>query len=177
MVNNDPQPLILPLSNPTANCEATPEQVITWSKGAALVATGSPFSPVTYEGTTHTIGQCNNVFVFPGVGLGVISSGANKVLPSFFTAAAHAVAQEIPDEALERGELLPSVADLKKVSQAVAYAVGEDAINKGVAEKCSFSTFEHKGDPARLGALLSNMQWQLDYLPIKKVDRRKNKQR
>lgn len=168
MVDNDPRPLIMPLSNPTANCEATPAEVLTWSKGAALVATGSPFAPVTYDGSNHTIGQCNNVFVFPGVGLGVIASGARQVLPSFFTAAAHAVAHFVSPESLARGELLPRVTDLQAVSRAVACAVGEEAIRQGVAQKCAFASFDHRQDPARLRALLSNMQWQPEYLPIKK---------
>ncbi|MEN8141544.1 MAG: NAD-dependent malic enzyme [Thermodesulfobacteriota bacterium] len=168
MVANDPQPLILPLSNPTAYCEATPEDIINWSQGAALVATGSPFEPVSYEGSSHVIGQCNNVFVFPGVGLGVIGSGARRVEPSFFTAAAHAVARAVPAEALARGELLPRVAELKEVSYKVACAVGKEAIASGVAKKgCAFSSFAHKGDEARLCALLANMAWQPDYLPIR----------
>jgi malate dehydrogenase (oxaloacetate-decarboxylating) len=159
--------VILPLSNPTANCEATPEEIIHWTKGKALIATGSPFAPVEYKKHTFPIGQCNNVFVFPGVGLGTIGSGATKVLPSFFTAAAHAVAHQVSDEALERGELLPAVEQLREVSMEVAVAVGTKAIKEGVAPKCSFSKFEHRGEPRRLRALLSNMRWEPSYLPIK----------
>lgn len=164
---NTPRPVILPLSNPTANCEATPEDIIHWTKGKALVATGSPFTPVKYKKQIFPIGQCNNVFVFPGVGLGTIGSGATKVLPSFFTAAAHAVAHQVSDKALERGELLPTVEQLREVSMEVAVAVGTKAIEEGVAPKCSFSTFEHQGNAGRLRALLSNMRWEPTYLPIK----------
>ncbi len=164
---NTPRPVILPLSNPTTYCEATPKDIMHWTKGKALVATGSPFAPVEYKKQTFTIGQCNNVFVFPGVGLGTIGSGATKVLPSFFTAAAHAVAQQVSAEALEGGELLPSVEQLREVSLEVAVAVGKKAIEEGVAQNCSFSTFEHRGDPKRLRALLSNMRWEPTYLPIK----------
>lgn len=164
---NTPRPVILPLSNPTAHCEATPGDVIKWSNGQALVATGSPFAPVEYNKHTFPIGQCNNVFVFPGVGLGIIASGATKVLPSFFTAAAHAVAQQVSTEALDRGELLPTVEQLREVSMEVAMAVGTKAIKEGVANTCSFSKFTHNGDPERLRALISNMRWNPTYLPIK----------
>jgi malate dehydrogenase (oxaloacetate-decarboxylating) len=167
MLANTARPIILPLSNPTAQCEATPKDLLHWTHGKALVATGSPFTPVTYKKRTVTIGQCNNVFVFPGVGLGIIGSGATKVLPSFFTAAAHAVARQVSDTALERGELLPSVERLREVSLEVAMAVGAKAIEEGVAPRCSFSTFEHQGSIGRLRALLSNMRWEPTYLPIK----------
>ncbi len=164
---NSPRPVILPLSNPTANCEATPEEVIHWTKGKALIATGSPFAPVLFNKKTFPIGQCNNVFVFPGVGLGIIGSGATKVLPSFFTAAAHAVAQQVSPAALDRGELLPAVEQLREVSMEVAMAVGTKAIEEKVAPKCSFSKFDHQANPGRLRALLSNMRWDATYLPIK----------
>ncbi|PLX49590.1 MAG: NAD-dependent malic enzyme [Desulfobulbaceae bacterium] len=167
MLANTARPVILPLSNPTAKCEATPEQLIHWTKGRALVATGSPFAPVTYNNTTFPIGQCNNVFVFPGVGLGIIGSGATTVLPSFFTAAAHAVAAQVNDQALARGELLPNVHQLRQVSLEVAVAVGMEAITAGVAPRCCFSRFAHQGNPERLRTLLVNMRWQPDYLPVK----------
>jgi malate dehydrogenase (oxaloacetate-decarboxylating) len=168
VLSNTPQPVILPLSNPTANCEATPEDIIHWTNGKALVATGSPFAPVEYKKHTFPIGQCNNVFVFPGVGLGNIGSGATKVLPSFFTAAAHAVARHVSAKALARGELLPAVEQLREVSMEVAVAVGTKAIEEGVAARCSFSKFEHYGNPGRLRALLSNMRGEPTYLPIKR---------
>ena len=167
---NTVRPVILPLSNPTTKCEATPTEIINWTKGTALIATGSPFDPVSFNGKSYTIGQCNNVFVFPGVGLGVIGSGATAVSPSFFTAAAHAVAQQIPDQALANGELLPKINQLKKVSMEVAFAVGEKAITDQQGLSCKFSRYQHENDPERLNNILANMRWCPSYLPIKLKD-------
>jgi malate dehydrogenase (oxaloacetate-decarboxylating) len=164
---NTDRPMILPLSNPTQKCEATPEEIIHWTEGKALIATGSPFSPVIYQNTSYSIAQCNNVFVFPGVGLGVIGSGATKVHPSFFTAAAHAVAEQIPEHDLDKGQLLPQITQLKKVSMAVALAVGEKALAEDSNLQCRFSTFQHNGDPVKLKSILNHMHWSPSYLPIK----------
>lgn len=163
---NTKRPVILPLSNPTDKTEALPEDIYKWTNGQALVATGSPFDPVDYDGTVYKIGQCNNVFVFPGVGLGIIASGAKEVLPSFFTAAAHAVSSCVSDEAIQRGELLPPVSSLREVSGKVAQAVGETAINANIGHLCAFSDFQHDNDPQRLNTLITNMRWQPEYLPF-----------
>ncbi len=163
---NSHRPVILPLSNPTQKCEATPEEIIRWTNGSALIATGSPFLPVTYNNNTYNIGQCNNVFVFPGVGLGVMASGATTIKPSFFTAAAHAVAGQIPEETLAHGELLPNVNRLKQVSMEVAMAVGQKAISEDKELQCKFSTFQHNSDPDRLKLIVDNMRWNPSYLPI-----------
>jgi malate dehydrogenase (oxaloacetate-decarboxylating) len=163
---NTDRPMILPLSNPTANCEALPEDIYAWTDGKALVATGSPFSPVNHGGSTFHIGQCNNVFVFPGVGLGIIASGAKEVLPSFFTAAARAVSDYVTDEAMEKGELVPPVTELQNVSLKVARSVGETALEANVGRLCAFSDFQHNNDPDRLRELIDNMRWQPEYLPL-----------
>ena len=120
---NTERPVIMPLSNPTIMAEALPEDIYRWTDGKALVATGSPFDPVEHNGITHRIGQCNNVFVFPGVGLGVLGSGAREVLPQFFTAAAHAVSSCVSKAEMEEGLLAPAVGSLKDVSGKVALAV------------------------------------------------------
>ena len=163
---NTDRPMILPLSNPTANCEALPEDIYKWTDGKALVATGSPFAPVEYGSSTFHIGQCNNVFVFPGVGLGIIASGAKEVLPAFFTAAAKAVSESVTDEAMAKGELVPPVSELQDVSLKVARKVGETAISADVGRLCAFSDFQHNNDPERLRELIMNMRWQPEYLPI-----------
>jgi len=163
---NTSRPVILPLSNPTSMTEALPEDIYQWTDGKALVATGSPFPPVVHNGKTFTIGQCNNVFVFPGVGLGIIASGAKEVLPSFFTAAAHAVSQCVQPEAMARGELLPPVAELRNVSLKVAQAVGLTAIKANVGHLCAFSDFQHDNDAEKLNKLITNIRWQPEYLPI-----------
>ena len=165
---NTERPVIFPLSNPTVNAEALPSDIYTWSRGKALVATGSPFAPVQYEGRDYRIGQCNNVFIFPGVGLGVIASGAGKVLPSFFTAAAYAAAEHVSSEDLANGVLFPVVEKLKAVSLSVAKAVGRMAIMEEVSRKCAFSEFDHGSDPEKLDRAIDMMCWEPDYLPLVK---------
>src|SRR5210317_1217228 len=116
MAANSQRPVILPLSNPTDKAEALPQDIYKWTDGKALVATGSPFPPVKQDGKKIRIGQCNNVFIFPGVGLGTLASGAKEVLPSFFTAGAKAVAELVSQEDLDAGILMPRLEKLKDVS-------------------------------------------------------------
>ncbi len=163
---NTDRPVIMPLSNPTIMAEALPEDIYRWTDGKALVATGSPFDPVEHNGTTHRIGQCNNVFVFPGVGLGVLGSGAREVLPQFFTAAAHAVSSCVSKAEMEEGLLVPAISSLKDVSGKVALAVAMSAVEHGVSRPCVFSSFQHEGDEARMSELLRKMRWDPEYLPI-----------
>ncbi|MGW9529429.1 NAD-dependent malic enzyme [Paenibacillus terrae] len=126
------RPIIMPMSNPTALAEAIPEDLIRWTEGRALIATGSPFEPVTYEGIVYEIGQSNNAFVFPGLGLGAIAVQAKTITGGMFTAAANAVA-EMVDSTKPGSALLPSVHKLKDVSFAVAVAVAKAAIQDGTA--------------------------------------------
>ena len=165
---NTDRPVILPLSNPTSKTEAFPEQIYEWTNGKGLVATGSPFDPVEFEGRTYRIGQMNNAFVFPGVGLGVIASGATRVLPTFFSAAARAVAEFISAEEIEDGILCPKLDDLREVSIKVARYVGAEAIKGGVADNdCAFSEFKHNRDEQRLKELVEGMCWSPKYFPVK----------
>lgn len=166
MLRHTERPVIMPLSNPTAMAEAVPADLCRWSEGRCLVGTGSPFAPVSHNGRTYRVGQCNNVFVFPGVGLGVLASGAREVLPEFFTAAARAVAGCVQSGDLAAGCLLPEVTQLREVSLKVAQAVGETAIRLGVSRPCAFSSFQHNNDPARLGELIRRMRWEPVYLPL-----------
>jgi len=160
MMQNSDRPVILPLSNPTTNTEALPRDLYQWTGGRALVATGSPFAPVTCNGKSYRIGQMNNAFVFPGVGLGIIASGATRVLPVFFSAAAHAVAGFISDQDIADGILCPPLDQLREVSIAVAKEVGAEAIKAGVTgDGCAFSRFRHNSDPERLNTLIDNMVW------------------
>jgi malic enzyme len=127
------RPIIMPFSNPTANAEATPADLINWTDGRALIATGSPFEPVEHSGRTHHIGQGNNVFVFPGLGLGALICGATEVTDAMVSASSAALAQQITEEELELGLLFPSVNRLREVSRAVAKAVVQQARNDNVA--------------------------------------------
>ncbi|MGV1098542.1 NAD-dependent malic enzyme [Thiovibrio sp. JS02] len=166
MQANSRRPVILPLSNPTEKAEATPEDICKWTSGSALVATGSPFAPVSWGGIPTRIGQCNNVFVFPGLGLGVLASGAKEVLPEFFTAAAKAVAAQVSAADLRKGILLPPVNMLREVSLSVARAVGDAALAAGVAGPCRFSAYNHEYKSERLARLMEMMRWTPRYLPL-----------
>jgi len=163
---NNTRPVIMPLSNPTSMAEALPEDIYKWTNGQALVATGSPFDPVVYEGTTHHIGQCNNVFVFPGVGLGVLASGAKEVLPQFFTAAAQAVSDCVTKEEMAEGCVVPAVQTLRDVSLRVALEVAMSAVEAGVSRPCVYSNFQHENDRSRMKELIKKMRWEPDYLPL-----------
>ncbi len=164
---NTERPVVLPLSNPTSKVEVHPKQVYEWTAGRGLVATGSPFEPVTYRGKTCRIGQMNNAFVFPGVGLGVIASGAVEVLPVFFSAAARAVAECMTEQEIADGILCPHLDDIRAVSVRVAKYVGKEAIKAGVIpDDCPFSRFPHNSDPDRLSELVQGMCWSPEYFNV-----------
>jgi malate dehydrogenase (oxaloacetate-decarboxylating) len=133
MAANVERPIILPMSNPTHLAEAKPADLITWTKGRALVATGSPFMPVTYNKITYVIGQANNALIFPGLGLGTIVSKAQIITDGMFAAAAQAVASTV-DAKQPGAPLLPQVEDLREVSITVAIEVAKAAIAEGVAQ-------------------------------------------
>lgn len=126
------RPIILPMSNPTNLAEATPADIIKWTNGRALVATGSPFEPVIYEGTKYEIGQSNNALAFPGIGLGVIVSKATIITDGMFVAAAQTISKMI-DSSIPGAPILPPVENLKEISIEVAIAVTKAAIAEGVA--------------------------------------------
>jgi malate dehydrogenase (oxaloacetate-decarboxylating) len=127
------RPVIMPLSNPTSKAEATPADLLAWSDGRALVATGSPFDPVLHEETTYRIAQANNALVFPGLGLGVAMVRARRVSDRMLAAAADAVAG-LSDATTRGAPLLPPVDDLREVSATVAVAVARAAVADGLAE-------------------------------------------
>jgi malate dehydrogenase (oxaloacetate-decarboxylating) len=134
MAASTERPLIFPISNPTSRMEAMPADVIAWSDGKALVATGSPVAPVEYDGTTYTIGQANNALVFPGIGLGVVVAGAQRVTNRMLDATAKAVARQA-DPTTPGAGLLPDVENLRAISAVVAEAVYAAAVEDGVATK------------------------------------------
>ncbi len=133
MAANCQQPIIMPLSNPTAKAEALPSEILEWTDGRALIATGSPFPPVSYQGTTYEIAQANNALVFPGLGLGVIVSRASRVSDGMLAAAANAVAAAVSDRR-PGASLLPSIRQLRSVSSKVALAVINVAQEEGLAQ-------------------------------------------
>jgi malate dehydrogenase (oxaloacetate-decarboxylating) len=126
------RPVIMPLSNPTSHSEARPADLIAWTRGRALIATGSPFDPVTYDGVRYQIAQANNALIFPGLGLGVTVCRARRVSDRMLTAAARVLAG-LPDVSAPGAAVLPPVTSLRSVSAAVAAAVAEAAQAEGLA--------------------------------------------
>jgi malate dehydrogenase (oxaloacetate-decarboxylating)(NADP+) len=129
----NPRPIVFALSNPTAQSECTAEQAYAWSGGRAIFASGSPFAPVTYNGVTHTPGQANNAYVFPGVALGVIASRARHVVDDMFLVAARTLAASVRESDLERGALFPPLRCIREVSAGIAAAVAEVAYDQQLA--------------------------------------------
>ena len=132
MSNGTERPVIFPISNPTSQIEAMPADIITWSSGQALVATGLPIAPVDYEGVTYSFGQANNALLYPGLGLGTIVSGASTVTDGMLLAAAEAVAGQV-DVSAPGASLLPAVENLRASSATTAVAVVAAAMADGVA--------------------------------------------
>lgn len=134
MLTYSDTPIVLPLSNPTSKCEALPEDVLAWTKGQAIVATGSPFDDVEYEGNKYPIAQCNNAYIFPGLGLGVIAIKAQRITDGMFMAASEALASCSPRISDKQGKLLPSLKEIHDVSKTIAVAVAKQAIKEGLAQ-------------------------------------------
>jgi len=152
------RPIILPLSNPTSHTEVTPSNAIRWTDGHAVVATGSPFAPVEFQDEIRRVGQANNVFIFPGMGLGVITVGAREVTDGMFLAAARALADNTAPELVAQGQIFPNIEDVREVSRHVAFAVATAAIEEGVAD--------HVED---LNAAIDAEMWTAEYLPYRQV--------
>lgn len=127
------QPVVMPLSNPTSRVEATPEDILNWTGGKALVAAGSPFKPVELDGKTYPIAQCNNAYIFPGVGLGVVAAGASRVTDTMLTAASNALATQAPIVQGTGDGLLPDLAGIQDLSRRIAFDVARQAQEEGVA--------------------------------------------
>jgi malate dehydrogenase (oxaloacetate-decarboxylating) len=154
------RPVILPLSNPTSKAECTPADALRWSGGRAILATGSPFAPVELDGRVHRIGQCNNTYVFPGLGLGAWIGRVRRIDDAMFLDAARAVANAVTAEDLAAGAVFPPLARIREVSHAIACAVIRRAAREGRSsiEAASLDDLE-----ARVSAAM----WFPDYLPIR----------
>ena len=137
MAQHTTQPIIFPLSNPTSRAEARPEDLIHWTDGEAIVATGSPFDPVKYQGVTHSIAQCNNSYIFPAMGLAVLASGASRITEGMFMSAASALKEVSPASHDPAAALLPPLSDIRRVTRYIASAVAKAAQSEGVAKKIS----------------------------------------
>lgn len=158
MAKINERPIIFPLSNPTSKSECTAEQAITWSDGRAIVASGSPFAPVTYKGKRYRIGQGNNSFIFPGVGLGITAARIRRVSDNMFLAAARALAQQVTEEDIAETAVYPKLSRIRDVSLSVACATVRQAVKEGHA------------DPEILEELEENLRaamWEPKYLPMR----------
>jgi malic enzyme len=138
------RPIILALSNPTSKVEAAPEDILHWTKGAALVATGSPFAPVHVHGVTHTIGQANNVFAFPGIGLGASVVRARRLPDEVFSAAARAIHKCTGTSSVAGASIYPSISRLREVSRVVAVAVGQALVDADAAPPITVQEIEDR---------------------------------
>jgi len=131
------RPIIFPLSNPTAKSEAKPEDLIRWTSGRTLVATGSPFAAVRHNGGMIPIAQCNNVFIFPAMGLAVVAASARRVTDSMMLAAARTLGANSPALKNPLASLLPPLTDIRRVAAEIAVAAGLEAQKQGLAPKTS----------------------------------------
>jgi malate dehydrogenase (oxaloacetate-decarboxylating) len=141
------QPIVLPLSNPSRHVEARPEQILQWTDGQAIVATGSPFAPVEYNGERYEISQCNNSYIFPGIGLGVVASKARRVRAGMLMAASRWLAEASSAHHERRNVVLPALTALAELSKAIAFAVAKVAQAEGLANERSDD--ELRGDIER----------------------------
>ena len=162
MASHVERPIILPMSNPTPLAEAKPADLIEWTEGRALVATGSPFEPVTYNGVTYVIGQSNNALIFPGLGLGTIVVRASVMTDGMFAAAAEAVASMV-DTSQPGAPILPEVEELRNISEMVAIEVAKVAVAEGVARVNSSDN--------DIKMAVQEAMWKPEYRQIKAVEK------
>jgi malate dehydrogenase (oxaloacetate-decarboxylating) len=160
MARHIDRPVIFPLSNPTSNSEAVPEDLLRWTQGRALVGTGSPFPPVEINGQLIRIAQINNSYIFPGLALGILVSRARRVTDSMIMAAAKKLASLSPALTDKTAALLPPISDSRKVGLLVGEAVALQAIDDGVAED---------GNKATLKDRLLAYVWEPVYLPYERI--------
>jgi malate dehydrogenase (oxaloacetate-decarboxylating) len=160
MARHTDRPILVPLSNPTSRAEATPENLLKWTDGKAVVGTGSPFAPVKINGKTINIAQTNNSYIFPGLALGILTSKAKRVSDAMIMASAKALAAMSPAQKNKNADLLPPIAASRKVSLLVAEAVGKQAIAEGIAGVPDEKIFEEE---------LREYIWEPVYLPYERL--------
>lgn len=132
-----PQPIIFPLSNPSRQIEAHPEKIVEWTEGQAIIATGSPFAPVEYQGQQYPIAQCNNSYIFPGIGLGVIAAKAQLISDEMLMAASNTLAEQSPRVLGKGPHLLPPINQIAELSKKIAFQVASVAMQQGLALQVS----------------------------------------
>lgn len=163
---NTSRPMILPLFHHISTPEIFCQNIRKWSEEGIMIATGNPCATLDALEESYQVSQCNNALVFPGVGLGVLASGAREVLPEFFTAAAYAIAEMMTPEELAKGRMMPSIGKIRQVGKKVALAVAMGSVKAGVSRPCVYSDFQHDNDEARMKKLIDRIRWKPEYLPL-----------
>ena len=158
MAKNDDRPIIFALSNPTSKVECTAEEVAVATKGRGLIATGSPFAPFTFEGKNFITSQCNNMFVFPGLGLGALVAKASKITTRMFLQASKALSALVSQDQRNHNMLLPELTDIRSVSRYISKAVAIEARDSGLGRLLSDDEFER---------IIKKAQWEPHYYPFR----------
>jgi malic enzyme len=166
MARSVDRPIVLPLSNPTSKAECTPEQAIRWTDGRAIVATGSPFADVEHAGKRHVVGQANNVFIFPGVGLGVAIAETREVTTEMFHIASATLARLVSQERLDVGAIYPHQSELRRVSFEIACAIVRYASEHNLGRRI---------DPDDVEATVRVAVWNPSYIPVRSGPRGANR--
>ncbi len=166
MGENAERPIIFPLSNPTSNCEAIPQDLIAWTAGRAIVATGSPFEDVDYQGHRYPVGQGNNAFVFPGIGFAAILGRCGRISDKMIIESAFALADYTVQHYASRDRIFPPINDLQEVSVIVASRVLAVALREGLARRPELDA----DDLAALEVFVRSRMWRPEYLPYRLAD-------
>jgi malate dehydrogenase (oxaloacetate-decarboxylating) len=148
------RPIVFPLSNPSKRIEASPQQLIEWTNGKAIIATGSPFEPITYNGIEYLIAQCNNSYIFPGIGLAVVAANISRITDELLMVASEILAAKSPLATAGTGALLPPLVNIVDVSMSIAFAVAKKAEQQGYADKMQDDVLQSK---------LEHIFWQPEY--------------
>jgi len=154
------KPIIFPLSNPSRQAEATPSQVIEWTEGSVILATGSPFNPVEFKGESYSVAQCNNSYIFPGIGLGVVSANINRITDTMLKVASETLAAASPLANTGSGELLPPLTEIAQLSKDIAFAIAKVAYDEELALKLT---------DEELRAKIERNFWQAEYRQYKRI--------
>jgi malic enzyme len=160
MAKTTDRPIVMPLSNPTSKAECTAEEAIQWTGGRAIVATGSPFADVEYAGKRHVIGQANNVFIFPGVGLGAAIAEVREVTTEMFHIASATLARLVSQDRLDVGAIYPHQSDLRHVSFEIACAVVRYASENNLGRRI---------DAEKIESTVRAAVWDPSYVPVRRV--------
>jgi malic enzyme len=167
LAGGTPRPVVMPLSNPTSAAEATPVDILRWTEGRAIVATGSPFDAVEVDGRRHEVGQANNVFIFPGLGLGAIAAEVRSITDRMFLLAARTLAEAVTEGRLAVGAIYPPVSGLRAVTRAIATVVAREAVDTGLAGIAPDTDID---------ALIDRAMWwpaYVPYAPVRGEERRR----